>query len=431
MKKTLLAAVVLVLSALLLTLPDKAEAMPAFARQTGMACNSCHFQHFPNLNAFGRSFKQGGYTMTGGQSMIEGDVLSLPATLNATLVTKVRFQKTQGRANYAGTTSGTNKGELQFPDEGALMLAGKAGEHIGFLLESSLIAANAGNRFTSFKMPFGYEVAHTHLEVIPFTTDAGGASYPAEVLNTGAVRMIRPIEHRKETSAQQFLGTDTPATGVAFVAAHSLVTLNYTAWAPLHGTTVDAGPYLHYGRAIVTPTVAGWDLGFGGQLWAGQAKYGATPTRQPAKAWAVDAQAQGTLINWPLGVYLTYGNAQKSKNVNTLIGQQGNLFNTSTTENKKAWSASAEFGIVPGRLTILGGYMMGKEGSVNGATITDSYQNAVTAGLNFNLTQNVYFQLVSSWYSGGGFSQQNNNANTVMQTPNGDNLTTLLLFAAL
>ena len=49
--------------------------MPAFARQTGMACNACHFQHFPALNQFGRTFKQGGFTMVGGQSMIEGSIL--------------------------------------------------------------------------------------------------------------------------------------------------------------------------------------------------------------------------------------------------------------------------------------------------------------------------------------------------------------------
>lgn len=373
--------------------------------------------------------------MAGGQSMIEGEALSLPVTLNASLVTKIRFQKSTGgddgntNANLVnGTRSGTNKGELQFPDEGAIMLGGRAGEHIGFLLESSLTSGNPGNRFTSFKMPIGYEVAHTHLEVIPFTTDAGGAAYPAEVLNTGAVRMIRPIEHRNETSAQQYIGTSTPATGVAFVAAHSLWTLNYTMWAPLHGTTIDAGPYLNYGRAILTPTIAGWDLAVGGQIWHGKTTYGSTasgdgrtqPTRDVARAYALDAQAQGTLIDWPLGVYLTYGNAQKSKDVNTAIGQNGNLFNSSTMENKKAWTASAEFGIIPGRLTLIGAYMNGKGGSLNGSAI-DYSTRAITAGANYNITQNVYFQLVSSWFSGNAFDQR---------PANGDNMTTAMLFSA-
>src|SRR3989338_10301607 len=82
MKKTLIAAAVVILSALSFVLPETASAAPTFARQTGMACNSCHFQHFPTLNAFGRAFKAGGYTMVGGQSLVEGDLLSIPTTLN-------------------------------------------------------------------------------------------------------------------------------------------------------------------------------------------------------------------------------------------------------------------------------------------------------------------------------------------------------------
>lgn len=58
-------AAVFLFAAVLVYLPGEAEAVPAFARQTGMACNSCHFQHFPTLNAFGRAFKAGGYTMGG------------------------------------------------------------------------------------------------------------------------------------------------------------------------------------------------------------------------------------------------------------------------------------------------------------------------------------------------------------------------------
>src|SRR3989338_3597861 len=120
-----------------------ADAVPAFARQVGVACSTCHFQHFPALNAFGRAFKAGGYTQVGGQSLIEGEDLSIPATLNASLVTKVRYQMTNGKDDTATagvneSKIGKNKGELQFPDEAAVFLAGRAGEHIGFVLEAQL-----------------------------------------------------------------------------------------------------------------------------------------------------------------------------------------------------------------------------------------------------------------------------------------------------
>ena len=200
--KMFVAVAALFLFALSLYVPQEASAVPAFARQTGMACNTCHFQHFPTLNSFGRAFKAGGYTMVGGQSLIEGDFLSLPSTLNASLITKVRFQKTNGAVE-----TGTNKGELQFPDEAALLIGGRAGEHVGFLLEASLIGTDNSENFASFKMPFTYTIANdTKLSVIPFTTDAAGAAFGYRALQHGRPQDkpphraqgadIRPAVHR-------------------------------------------------------------------------------------------------------------------------------------------------------------------------------------------------------------------------------------------
>src|SRR3974390_590502 len=42
--------------------PRTALAVPSFARQTGMACESCHTV-FPELTHFGRMFKANGYTL--------------------------------------------------------------------------------------------------------------------------------------------------------------------------------------------------------------------------------------------------------------------------------------------------------------------------------------------------------------------------------
>jgi len=408
MKKTLIAAAVVILSALSFVLPETASAAPTFARQTGMACNSCHFQHFPTLNAFGRAFKQGGYTMVGGQSLVEGDFLSLPSVLNASLITKVRYQKTNGDIDE----SGTNKGELKFPDEAALLIGGRAGEHIGFLLEAQLGEPTA-SAFASFKMPVVYKVAETDISVIPFKTDAAGASYGYEVLNTGAVRMIRPIEHRSEMSAQQYIQTDGAATGVSFVAAQSMWFANYTTWAHVDGTN-DAGPYLHYLRAAVTPTVAGWDIGGGVQWWGGDTKHTAGTVREQANAWAIDAQAQGNAGNFPLGVYLSYGSAGKSKSA-----EFANIMNASTNKSRTAWAILGEIGVLPNRLTLTAGYRGGKNGdpSNNGK----DNDTAATIGANYTLTQNVTFQWNTSWYSGDAYDPK---------PADGDQKTTLMLFAA-
>ena len=421
MKKTniLLAFAIFFAFAVSFWIIPKADAVPAFARQTGLACSTCHFQHYPALNAFGRAFKAGGYTQIGGEGKVEGEDLSIPDTLNASLVTKVRYQKTNGKDNNNenGSTD-TNKGQLQFPDEAALLIGGRAGEHVGFLLEAQLGDADIPV-FASYKMPITYDVGPMKLSVIPFTTDAAGASYGFELLNTGATRMSRVLEHRTETSAQQYIGTATAAEGFAFVASSDMFFVNYTMWAPVHGTT-DAGPYLSYIRAAATPNVGGWDIGAGVQWWGGTTKRDTNSsagtdatTRESADAYAIDAQAQGNM-GLPLGVYLTYGNAKRTK-----AGDTANLFN-SNAKDKKAWSLLAELGVLPGKATVAAGYRAGNTGAA-----ANNKQNTTTLGATYLLAQNVELQLNYSMNNGSHYDLAANN-----EQLNGDRLATLMVFAA-
>ena len=68
---------------------------PAFARQTGKACSSCHFQHYPLLNDFGADYKAGGYVDIKNKPLAGKD-LSLADSLYASVFTKVRYQKSNG-----------------------------------------------------------------------------------------------------------------------------------------------------------------------------------------------------------------------------------------------------------------------------------------------------------------------------------------------
>lgn len=420
--------------------PQESQAVPAFARQTGQACQACHFQHYPALTAFGRAFKAGGFTMVGGQSLIEGDLLSVPSVLNASIVLKVRYQKTNGEGTTKTTSAyeldpatgliglvettedtrdkGTNKGELQFPDEAALFLGGRVGEHVGFALEMGLGGEGADN-FTSFKIPFVYKVGGVNLSVIPFTTDALGVSFGFELLNTGAVRNQRILEHRSDISAQQYIGTATAAEGFAFVAAHDMGFINFSLWGPSHYAT-DVGPLSQYFRAAVTPKVGAWDLGAGVQWWGGKTKVGSDVGDAPAgeyntKAWAVDAQAQGSVGRMPLGVYLTYADAKKSND-----GEPVNVFNSSKHGAKKAWTILAELGVLPNRVTLAAGYRSGDKG-----TAANNKQNAVILGITYLFIQNVELQLNYSRYSGSYYDLKKNN-----EEANGDQLITAMLFTA-
>jgi hypothetical protein len=185
--------------------PDTAEAVPAFARQTGMPCMGCHFQNFPALNSFGRTFRSKGYTMQGTQTMIEGEDLSLPSTLNASVIAKIRYE----------VTGNADRGEIQWPDEAALLVGGRAANKVGFLMELGLApgeAENGGNsltctdntdastctvdpgvggttgNFLSAKFHFGIG---DNFAIIPFSTDGLGVGYGFEMLNTGVQRSHR------------------------------------------------------------------------------------------------------------------------------------------------------------------------------------------------------------------------------------------------
>ncbi len=438
-----LMAIVAMIGTILIT-PQESQAVPAFARQTGQACQACHFQHYPALNAFGRAFKAGGFTMVGGQSLIEGDLLSIPSVLNASIVLKVRYQKSNGKGKETKETkeeyvlnpetglielktttttedtrgTGTNKGEIQFPDEAALFLGGRVGEHVGFALEAGLGGEGADN-FTSFKIPIVFKAGGVNLSLIPFTTDALGASFGFELLNTGAVRNQRILEHRSDISAQQYIGTATAAEGFAFVAAHDMGFVNFSLWGPSHYAS-DVGPLSQYFRAAVTPKIGAWDLGAGVQWWGGKTKVGSEVDDAPAgtyvtHAWAIDAQAQGSVGRMPLGIYLTYASAEKSK-----TGEPANVFNKGTNGAKKAWTGLAELGVVPNRVTVAAGYRAGDTGAAS-----NNKQNAAILGISYLFIQNVQLQLDYSRYSGSYYDLAKNN-----EEKNGDQLITVMLFTA-
>lgn len=422
MKKNVLsicAAIALIFS--LFLLPDSAEAVPGFARQTGQACASCHFQHFPTLNQFGRAFKTSGYTMGGGQDMVTADMLNLPVVLNATLVTKIRYKKSNGD----DTSGGTNRGNLEFPDEGALIIGGRAGDNVGFLIELQLKDSD-GSAWASFKMPFTYvldsgALAGATLAVTPFTTDAAGASYGHELLNTGALRFQRILESRNEISAQQFIGTATEATGVTFSLTQPLYFANVTMWSPEHGET-DAAPFLYYLRGAYMPNISGWDVGVGFQFWTGETKgSGVSPCGTPkcaGEAFALDAQAQGLMGATPVGIYVTYGQSTKSS------ATVNNVFNSEQNDNRTAFAILGEVGVIPNKLTLAAAYRLGDTGDT-----VNNEDNATTLGAVYMVAQNIQLQVNHTFYSGDYYDEPLNNVDDNARNL-GDNLTMLMIFAA-
>jgi len=104
--------------------------VPAYSRQTGLACSSCHYQ-FPQLTPFGRLFKLNGYTLTGltniGQPGDSAGKESLKLSPIPGIAAMVFSSLTQTSKSLPGTQNGT----ASYPEQFSLFAAGAMTPNIG------------------------------------------------------------------------------------------------------------------------------------------------------------------------------------------------------------------------------------------------------------------------------------------------------------
>jgi hypothetical protein len=108
-------------------------AIPSFARQTNLACSSCHTV-FPELNSFGRAFKLGGYTLTMTETIKASDnndntTLSLLKSLP--LSAMIQSSYTYTNKKQPGTLNNT----ISFPQQLSLFIGGEFTPKIGGFIQ--------------------------------------------------------------------------------------------------------------------------------------------------------------------------------------------------------------------------------------------------------------------------------------------------------
>jgi hypothetical protein len=381
----------------------EAAAIPAFARQTGMACSACHAQHFPVLNGFGRAFKAAGFTMMGAQEKVEGEHLSIPANLNLGVLLKVRYQKTNGTANAAvadGAT--TNHGQWQFPDEYAFFIGGRVADNgamkVGVMMENALGGTAAGIA-AGLRVPVVYDMDSVKLSVIPFTTDGLGPFYGYSESSAGVVRSIRWAEHRKEISAHQYTGmSSNEATGLAFVAHTDMGYINVTRYSPLFASNLaQKSTAVH---AAFTPTLGDFATIFSVEAISGNSSVDATvATVVPTKGTGFSAQAMGEVAGMEAAFY-----GQHSK-----VDAGSWAGDALLAGEKTATTLGADFTVIP--------HVLSLGAAVRSAKNTNVSDNATTFTAVYDLAQNVAVVANYTKYS-------------KVQGNNGDNLLTMMLEAA-
>jgi hypothetical protein len=417
------------------TFSTEASALPLFARQTGMECAACHFQHFPMLTAFGRAFKSGAFSMVGAQEKVEGDNLSIPAVLNAAILTTAGYTKNDSQGSVAaGNPDGTKTpgdGEFYVPGTGgefSLFVGGRTSANSGALAELGMVpSGGAAGGLSSAKIPMLWEVADgTRAGIVPFTTDGQGASYGFETLNTGANAVHTMLfiggdangSVGSTLSAQQYIGTGAAATGFALVLNNPGYFVNLTKFNQTGPTDAGSNAELGstYARAAYIFDVAGWDSAVGVQSWSGSSFDGgdgigtyATFTQTDTKATAIDGQMQNTLANgMPLGIYASYAKAPAS------TGTLSNAFNGGGAD-RSSFNISAELGVIPDKATVGFGIRRGKSGdtTITGSNASD---NAILLEGSYKLAQNMLLNLVYTSQSGDYWNQANTDAIGAKQT---------------
>jgi len=113
------------------------EALPSYARQTGMSCSACHFS-FPELNSFGRQFKLNGYVLTGMKTIDAAD-----ATTDSTQVTRLKLLTTlplsamlqSSFTHISKDVPGVQNNSVAFPQQLSVFYAGQVSPHIGTFIQ--------------------------------------------------------------------------------------------------------------------------------------------------------------------------------------------------------------------------------------------------------------------------------------------------------
>jgi hypothetical protein len=117
--------------------PPKVEAVPSYARQTGLACSGCHYTP-PELNPAGRRFKLLGYVDRADETkVVKADpgkkraALDLLASLPLSVMLETSFTSTKT------PVPGTQNGSIELPQDISLFLSGAWTTHVGSFVQAT------------------------------------------------------------------------------------------------------------------------------------------------------------------------------------------------------------------------------------------------------------------------------------------------------
>ena len=393
MKKLLLSAASFAVVAVtaMVSAPATSEAVPAFARQTGAACLSCHFQAIPRLSAFGRNFRMNAFRSMGEQALLEDEHLSLPAVFNMSFLMKARVStgKTTNslgvitaQGGVIGTAPTAASTALQFPDETALLFGGRVGEHAGMLVEMGYVPGAMD--MLGYKIAYVIDIDAGIVALTLGTSDALGLASIFNDPSNAISRNIRGVQTRARSLRATNMHTAATAVGIyayladmVYVAAGGFVDAG-------GGTVGNAGvdmtlsPYL---RAAYTGEIAGFDLVAG--AWysnAQNANYKQLALMKGSrKVVGLDVQLQGDVGDFSVGFYMP-----------VVLSSKGDA-NYLPQANTKVTGFMPYVNIAMGAVGVRLGYDYSK--STSSLTNIDVKDNTIVFGAWYDVAQNLTLDL--------------------------------------
>lgn len=110
------------------------EALPSFARQTGMSCTACHYS-FPELTPFGRQFKLNGYTMTMAKTIEAKEDSDKVTRLKLLSALPLSAMIQTSFTHIAKDNPDVQNNSIAFPQQFSLFYAGQITPRIGTFIQ--------------------------------------------------------------------------------------------------------------------------------------------------------------------------------------------------------------------------------------------------------------------------------------------------------
>ena len=134
----------IIISIIVLTPFGTVKSLPSYARQTQMSCTACHTS-FPELNSFGRQFKENGYTLTTASTINDqGDTIKPRTRLNLLNNLPLSVMVQSSFTSIAKDVVGQQNNSGQFPQQLSVFFAGQIAPHIGSFIQMTYADGSFG-----------------------------------------------------------------------------------------------------------------------------------------------------------------------------------------------------------------------------------------------------------------------------------------------